>query len=158
MPVIAVATFLSLVPAVGTTMIWLLLVIILWTTQQYIAAIIMGCALGGSWGLSYVRPRRAKDRRASGVWLSFLLFMGLAAGLLTFGMKGFVIGPMLVVAVILVFAHLLLFRGLGKKTPQTVRFGPQIAQIFTDYFLRKIIGHRSSPIKCKVRTWDVCSH
>ena len=49
-PVIAVATFLSLVPAVGTTMIWLPLVIILWTTQQYVAAIIMGiCALGGSW-------------------------------------------------------------------------------------------------------------
>lgn len=116
-PVVAVATFLSLVPAVGTTMVWLPLVIILWTTNQYLAASIMTvCSLGGSWGLSYVRSHVGQRiDEASGVWLSFLLFMGLAAGLLTFGMKGFVIGPMLVVAVILVFAHLLPFYGLGKQ-------------------------------------------
>ena len=118
---IAVATFLSLVPAVGTTMVWLPLVIVLWTSGQSGSAIIMGlCALGGSWGLSYLRSHVGQRiDEASGVCLSFLLFLGLAASLLTFGLKGFVIGPMLVVAVILVFAHLLPYYGLGAENRKT---------------------------------------
>ena len=116
-PLIAIATFLSLVPAVGTTMVWLPLVIVLWTSGQFVSALLMGLSsLLGSWALSYIRGHVGQRiDEASGIWLSFLLFLGLAAGLLSFGPKGFVIGPMIMVAAILVFAHLLPYYGLGKE-------------------------------------------
>lgn len=116
-PMILIATFLSLVPAVGTTMVWLPLVIVLWTAGQVPTALAFAAiALGGSWALSYFRVKVGKRLdQASGIWLSFLLFLGLVGGLLSFGIKGFVIGPMVMILALLALTHLLPYYGMGHQ-------------------------------------------
>ncbi|TVR40792.1 MAG: AI-2E family transporter [Planctomycetota bacterium] len=132
-PVIVFATFLALVPAVGTTMVWLPLVLILWTSGQIGAAMIMaGASFAGSLALSWIRAHVGlRLDEASGIWLSFLLFLGLAGGLMTFGAKGFVIGPMIMVLAILVVAHFLPYYGMNgmEDAPDEDEKGPESGKV-----------------------------
>ncbi|TVR12565.1 MAG: AI-2E family transporter [Planctomycetota bacterium] len=115
-PLILVATFLSLVPAIGTTMVWLPLVVVQWSAgYQWEAGLLAVLSLAAAWGLGLLR-RRIGQRldEASGTWLSFLLFLGIVGGLLSFGLKGFIIGPMVMVLTILVMGHLLPYYGIGS--------------------------------------------
>jgi predicted PurR-regulated permease PerM len=110
------ATFLSLVPIIGTTMVWLPLVVLLWSQQQTVAAISLAVlAVAATYGLGWLHSRISRRIDDSGSWLGFLLFIGLVGGLLAYGLRGFVIGPMVVVLAILVFGHLLPYYGVGDE-------------------------------------------
>lgn len=115
-PLILVATFLSLVPAIGTTMVWLPLVLVQWSAgYHWEAGILAILSLAGAYGLGMLRSRIGmRLDEASGTWLSFLLFLGIVGGLLSFGLKGFIIGPMVMVLTILVMGHLLPYYGMGN--------------------------------------------
>lgn len=91
------AGFLSLLPVIGLTMIWLPLAILDWSQAEYASAIALAlCSLVANYGIDWVRNyygRKIHDRDA---WTSFLLFLGLVGGIISFGLKGFVVGPVIV--------------------------------------------------------------
>ena len=92
------AAFLSLLPVVGFSLVWLPLVWISWQKQHYISVAAIGTAgLLIDYGLHWVWSRFGHRVSSRSSWLSFGLFLGLIGGLLSFGPKGFVIGPMAVV-------------------------------------------------------------
>lgn len=101
LPLIAIlGAFVSLLPLVGVTIVWLPLAVILWTGGHPIAAVVLAVAsLIGAGAIDRVRKSIVKRLDDRGTWMSFLLFLSLIGGLLTFGLSGFVIGPMAVVLV-----------------------------------------------------------
>ncbi len=92
------AGFMSLLPIVGLTMVWLPLAALSWSHGNFLTAIgIAVLSLGCNYGIDWVRNhvgRKIHDRDA---WTGFLLFLGLVGGIISFGAKGFVVGPMVVV-------------------------------------------------------------
>ena len=92
------SAFLSLLPIIGLTMVWLPLAALSWSHGDYITAVLIAIiSLIANYGIDWVRNhygRRIHDRDA---WTSFLLFLGLVGGIIVYGLKGFVVGPMVVV-------------------------------------------------------------
>ncbi|MBA3685786.1 MAG: hypothetical protein H0W72_11190 [Planctomycetes bacterium] len=96
--VAAVATVLSLIPVIGFASVWLPLASLLWA-QQYQARAI-GIAVAGfaaGYLVDYLGQRLTRGLDKRGEWMGFMLFLSLIGGLLAFGAKGLVIGPMAVV-------------------------------------------------------------
>lgn len=111
------AGFLSLLPIVGLTMVWLPLAALSWGHGHYGTAISIALlSLTANYGIDWVRNhlgRRLHDRDA---WSSFLLFLGLVGGIISFGLKGFVVGPMVVVIVSLLGRFWLPLYGMPTDT------------------------------------------
>ncbi len=120
LPLIAIlGAFISLLPLVGVTIVWLPLAAILWTGGHPFAAVVLGVAsLVGAGAIDRVRKSIVKKLDDRGTWMSFLLFLSLIGGLLTFGLSGFVIGPMAVVLVYGLGSFWLPMYGIGDAASE----------------------------------------
>ena len=98
LPVFFLGSFAGLVPVVGSAMIWLPLASLVWSRGEPITALILAfLSLLLNYGISRFRAGMGKRLHEQGAWLSFMLFLGIIGGLLSYGPQGFVIGPMAVV-------------------------------------------------------------
>ena len=98
LPVFFLGSFAGLVPVVGSAMIWLPLASLVWSRGEPITALILASlSLLLNYGISRFRAGMGKRLHEQGAWLSFMLFLGIIGGLLSYGAQGFVIGPMAVV-------------------------------------------------------------
>jgi len=95
-----VAGVVTLLPLVGVTVVWLPLAIGWLNAGEYLAAAVVafGCFLANFY-IDRFRDKVSRSIDESSSWRSFLLFLGLVGGLLSFGIKGLIIGPMSVVLV-----------------------------------------------------------
>ena len=98
LPVFFLGSFAGLVPVVGSAMIWLPLASLVWTRgEPGTAMLLAGLSLVLNYGISRFRAGMGNRLHQQGAWLSFMLFLGIIGGLLSYGPQGFVIGPMAVV-------------------------------------------------------------
>ncbi|NRA38329.1 MAG: AI-2E family transporter [Planctomycetes bacterium] len=94
------AAFLSLLPVIGLTMVWLPLSALAWGNGDYITALgIALCSLIANYGLDWLRNHYGRQIHDRDAWTSFLLFLGLVGGIISFGIKGFIVGPVVVVMI-----------------------------------------------------------
>jgi predicted PurR-regulated permease PerM len=113
--VAAVATFIGLVPVVGHASVWLPLSGVLW--QRGLPASAVGLAAGSlasAWLIERIGMRLTKRLDPHGAWMGFLLFLGLIGGVLSFGVKGLVIGPAAVVILVVLVGFWLPLYGVGE--------------------------------------------
>ncbi|MDA3960486.1 MAG: AI-2E family transporter [Planctomycetota bacterium] len=115
-PLAILATVISLLPVVGATMVWLPLAGLQWGLGQIPAAIAiaLGCTVA-NYLVGYLHRRLSRHIDDRETWMGFLLFLGLVGGLMSFGFKGFVIGPMAVVFVHTIASFWGPMYGLGPK-------------------------------------------
>ena len=98
LPVFFLGSFAGLVPVVGSAMIWLPLASLVWSRGEPVTALLLASlSLLLNYGISRFRSGMGKRLHEQGAWLSFMLFLGIIGGLLSYGPQGFVIGPMAVV-------------------------------------------------------------
>ena len=98
LPVFFLGSFAGLVPVVGSAMIWLPLASLVWSRGEPVTALLLASlSLLLNYGISRFRAGMGKRLHEQGAWLSFMLFLGIIGGLLSYGPQGFVIGPMAVV-------------------------------------------------------------
>lgn len=99
-PIVCIGALITLLPLVGVTMVWLPLAGFEWSLGYQAAAVAMGlsCTAAHFW-VDHLLDRLGRHIDERETWMSFLLFLGLIGGLLSFGIKGLVIGPMAVVFV-----------------------------------------------------------
>ena len=98
LPIFLLGAFVGLVPVVGSAMVWLPLSSLVWTRGEPVKAIILAVvSLVVNYLISRVRSRMGKRLHDQGAWLSFMLFLGIIGGILSYGPQGFVIGPMAVI-------------------------------------------------------------
>ncbi len=98
LPVFFLGAFVGLVPVVGSAMVWLPLSSLVWTRGEPVTAIIMILlSLLFNYLISRARSRMGKKLHDQSAWLSFMLFLGIIGGILSYGPQGFVIGPMAVI-------------------------------------------------------------
>ena len=93
----SLGAFVGLVPVVGSAMVWLPLSSLSGGKES-----LNRCTFGSSqpfsnYLISRARAGMGKRLHEQGAWLSFLLFLGIIGGILSYGPQGFVIGPMAVV-------------------------------------------------------------
>ena len=119
LPVAIVAGVITLLPLVGVTVVWLPLAGFLWTRGEHVAAVELAILCwGGNFLLDNVRERISRRIDEGSSWRSFLLFVGLVGGLLSYGMKGLIIGPMAVVLVSTVCSAWLPLYGGDREEPE----------------------------------------
>jgi predicted PurR-regulated permease PerM len=110
-----VATFISLLPVVGIAFVWIPLASLLWAQDAHLAAVCLGLAsIASDWLVQRAGRRLSRAMSPRGLWMSFLLFLGLVGGLLAFGVKGFVFGPMTVVLTAFLLEVWLPLYGMGQ--------------------------------------------
>jgi predicted PurR-regulated permease PerM len=98
LPVFFLGSFAGLVPVVGSAMIWLPFASLVWSRGEPVTALLLASfSLLLNYGISRFRAGMGKRLHEQGAWLSFMLFLGIIGGLLSYGPQGFVIGPMAVV-------------------------------------------------------------
>ena len=98
LPVFLLGAFVGLVPVVGSAMVWLPLSSLVWGRGEPITAIILAClSILLNYLISRARVGMGKRLHEQGAWLSFMLFLGIIGGILSYGPQGFIIGPMAVV-------------------------------------------------------------
>lgn len=98
LPVFFLGAFIGLVPVVGSAMVWLPLSSLVWTRGDPITALLMaGLCLFLNYLISRVRASMGRRLHEQGAWLSFMLFLGIIGGILSYGPQGFIIGPMAVI-------------------------------------------------------------
>ena len=117
LPVFFLGAFVGLVPVVGSAMVWLPLSSLVWTRGEPVTAIIMaGLSLFLNYLISRVRASMGRRLHEQGAWLSFMLFLGIIGGILSYGPQGFIIGPM---AVILAYGIVRFLANQSKIVPKT---------------------------------------
>jgi len=98
LPVFFLGSFAGLVPVVGSAMIWLPLASLVWSRGDSVTALLLATlSLVLNYGISRFRAGMGNRLHQQGAWLSFMLFLGIIGGLLSYGPQGFVIGPMAVI-------------------------------------------------------------
>jgi len=98
LPVFFLGAFIGLVPVVGSAMVWLPLSSLVWGQGKPLTAILLAIiSLLLNYLISRARAGMGQRLHEQGAWLSFLLFLGIIGGILSYGPQGFVIGPMAVV-------------------------------------------------------------
>ena len=98
LPVFLLGAFAGLVPVVGSAMVWLPLASLTWTRGEPTMAIALAVvSIVLNFGVSQARSCMGRKLHEQGAWMSFLLFLGIIGGILSYGAQGFVIGPMAVV-------------------------------------------------------------
>ena len=97
-PVFFLGAFIGLVPVVGSAMVWLPLSSLVWTKGEPVTALVMASlCLFSNYLISLIRVRMGRRLHDQGAWLSFMLFLGIIGGILSYGPQGFIIGPMAVI-------------------------------------------------------------
>ncbi len=123
-----VAGVITLLPLVGVTVVWLPLAGLYWSKGEVVAAVELAILC---WGVNFLlermRDRISRRIDTSSSWRSFLLFLGLIGGLLSFGVKGLIIGPMAVVLVSTVCSSWLPLYGGDGNAPAIPDPGPDPA-------------------------------
>lgn len=121
-----VAGVITLLPLVGVTVIWLPIAVGWWTQGEYLAAGVtaVGC-LAANFFIDRFRDKVSRSIDESSAWRSFLLFIGLVGGLLSFGIKGLIIGPMSVVLVSTVCSAWLPLYGGAHDVPEPALAPPE---------------------------------
>ena len=121
-PIAILAALITLLPVVGVTMVWLPLAGLEWSLGSHAAAITIavGCT-AAHYGLDILRRRVGRKIGDRESWMNFLLFLGLVGGLLSFGIKGLIIGPMAVVFVATIGSFWGPLYGLGPDRISTTR-------------------------------------
>lgn len=118
LPVFLLGAFVGLVPVVGSAMVWLPLSSLVWGQGKPITAIILALlSLLLNYMISRARAGMGQRLHEQGAWLSFLLFMGIIGGILSYGPQGFVIGPM---AVVLAYGLVRFLASQSKENPGTL--------------------------------------
>ena len=98
LPVFLLGAFVGLVPVVGSAMVWLPLSSLVWSRGEPVTALLMAVlSLILNYLISRIRSGMGKRLHDQGAWLSFMLFLGIIGGILSYGPQGFIIGPMAVV-------------------------------------------------------------
>jgi len=98
LPVFFLGAFIGLVPVVGSAMVWLPLSSLVWTRGDPATALLMaGLSLFFNYLISRARASMGRRLHEQGAWLSFMLFLGIIGGILSYGPQGFIIGPMAVI-------------------------------------------------------------
>ena len=98
LPVFLLGAFVGLVPVVGSAMVWLPLSSLVWSRGEPVTALLMAVlSLILNYLISRIRSGMGKRLHEQGAWLSFMLFLGIIGGILSYGPQGFIIGPMAVV-------------------------------------------------------------
>ena len=106
LPVAFLASFLTLLPLIGETIVWLPLAIILWKSVHPAAAVILAAAsIAAIYLIDTMRRRLVARWDDRGSWLSFLMFLSLVGGVIGFGLAGLVIGPVSVVLLVTLVNH-----------------------------------------------------
>lgn len=101
LPIAIAASLITLVPLVGVTMVWLPFAGLAWSQGDWFGALVLAAACwGANWFLERTRERIGKRLHERTDWLGFLLLLGVLGGVLSYGVKGLVIGPFAVVMVI----------------------------------------------------------
>jgi predicted PurR-regulated permease PerM len=120
----AVATFISLLPVVGFTFVWLPLASLLWAQGQQIEAACLAVAsLSAGWLIPQLSERLTRTLHPHSIWMGFLLFLSLVGGIIAFGVKGFVVGPMAVVITSVLGSFWLPLYGIGKPDSDPLDVG-----------------------------------
>jgi len=118
--VAAVASFVGLIPVVGYATVWLPLASYLWSQGHSGKAIgLVLASLIIAWLIDYAGRRMTKTLEPHGLWMGFLLFLGLIGGLLSMGLSGLVIGPLAVVLLRVIGGFWLPLYGVGAAQPDT---------------------------------------
>jgi predicted PurR-regulated permease PerM len=122
LPVMLIASVLTLLPVVGMTMVWLPLAGLLWSLDHRVGAVLLGAtSFTAHLSLEWLRNRLGSRIDERDAWTGFLLFLGLLGGLLSYGLKGLVIGPMAVVLVSTTMSFWLPLYGLGNPSESIER-------------------------------------
>jgi len=94
------AVVLCLLPLVGPSFVWLALASLLATQGRWIEAGAIASACLGCWFLvEQAANRIAVALGTDEVWLGFLLFLSMVAGVIAHGLGGLVLGPAAVLVV-----------------------------------------------------------
>lgn len=113
-PLVLVASILTLLPVVGVAMIWVPLLVLFWSQNWYLAAGTLATAsIAAQILLQWAQRRLARRIDDRDSWIGFLLFLGLLGGLLSFGLRGLVIGPVAVVMLVTLGSFWLPLYGVG---------------------------------------------
>ena len=119
------AGFLSLLPIIGLTMVWLPLAALSWGHgDHWIAVGIIVASLLSNYLIDWVRNHYGRQIHDRDAWTSFLLFLGLVGGIIVYGIKGFVVGPMVVVITSVLGRFWLPLYGFPTDTAQFERKEP----------------------------------
>ncbi len=93
-----VGTFLGLVPMVGNAMVWFPLASIMWSKERIIAAIAFTVlCFGVNFAVGHFRKKVVSHMHQQNPWMGFMLLISIIGGILTFGVQGFIVGPMVIV-------------------------------------------------------------
>ena len=116
LPVFLLGAFVGLVPVVGSAMVWLPLSSLVWSRGEPMTAFLMAISsLVLNYLISRIRAGMGRRLHDQGAWLSFMLFLGIIGGILSYGPQGFVIGPM---AVVLAYG---LIRFLSDQSEESIK-------------------------------------
>ena len=112
------AGFIALLPVAGPTVAWLPLASVLWTQGHVAAAIGLGvAAICTSWLIERAAAHIAVRLGTDELWLSFLLFLGIVGGLLSFGLLGLILGPAAVLTMSILIQVLPALYGRRNEDP-----------------------------------------
>ena len=118
LPVFFLGSFAGLVPVVGSAMIWLPLASLVWSRGDSVTALLLATlSLVLNYGISRFRAGMGNRLHQQGAWLSFMLFLGIIGGLLSYGLQGLVIGPM---AVILAYGLIRFLSGQSLQVTESL--------------------------------------
>jgi predicted PurR-regulated permease PerM len=97
------AAFICLLPLVGTTLLWLPAATILYNRGDYGSAIlcVLLCQVS-IFGGNHICKKLGKKLHEHNTATSFFIFLSVIGGLVSFGVKGIVLGPMAVIIVMVI--------------------------------------------------------
>jgi len=117
-----VAAFFGLVPVIGAGLVWIPLAMVEWGAgERWSVAALVGACLAVHVLVSRIRRRFVSRDVEGSEWLGFVVFLGLVGGILAYGPKGLVIGPMIVVLAVLLMRYFLPLYGIGEVPEDALR-------------------------------------
>lgn len=95
------ASFVSLLPLIGGSMIWIPMSSILWSQSLHFLAFSLAIlCVSSNFCIDWFIKRNGKKIQTQSQWMSFLLFIGIISGILSLGIKGIVFGPVAIISAI----------------------------------------------------------
>lgn len=103
---VLLASFICLLPLVGTTLIWLPSASLLYQKGEWIMAILLVilCQVG-LFAINHWMKRLGKKLHEHSATTSFFIFLSVIGGLVSFGVKGIVLGPMAIILVMVLGSY-----------------------------------------------------
>ncbi len=101
------AAVVALLPLVGPALAWLPLALVEWSHGNWLAASLLAVlCLAWTWMVGYSAGRLASRLGTDSLWIGFLIFLALVGGVITFGLRGAILGPAAVLAVVVAASFL----------------------------------------------------